>query len=73
MVFPDIAGVGAMGHTVDDALANAEDVIRDYALEMKKDCAELATPSPIESIIVPDDSQLVTVTLNAATIPSPRG
>lgn len=32
VVFPDILGVGAMGHTVDEALLNAEDAFRDYAI-----------------------------------------
>ena len=36
VVFPDIPGVGAMGHTVDEALANAEEVLRDYASKWRK-------------------------------------
>ena len=33
VVFPDIPGVAAMGDTVDEALLNAEDALRDYAVE----------------------------------------
>ena len=47
VVFPDIPGVGAMGHTVDEALLNAEDVLRDYAIESEKDGEELVAPRPV--------------------------
>ena len=40
MVFPDIPGVGAMGRTVDEALLNAEDALRDYATEAERDGVE---------------------------------
>lgn len=33
VVFPDIPGVGAMGHSVEEALIDAEDALRDYAIE----------------------------------------
>ena len=44
VVFPDIPGVGAMGHTVDEALLNAEDALRDYATATDRDGDELACP-----------------------------
>ena len=53
VVFPDIPGVGAMGHTVDEALLNAEDALRDYAIEAEKDGEELAEPSPFQTIETP--------------------
>ena len=59
VVFPDIPGVGAMGHTVDEALLNAEEVLRDYALETEKDGEELASASSFQSIETPRGSQLV--------------
>ena len=62
VVFPDIRGVVAMGHTVDEALLNAEDALRDYVIETKKDGNELAAPSPLRSI-----------SLNSARITLPRG
>ena len=63
VVFPDIPGVGAMGTTVDEALSNAEDVLRDYAIETERDGAQLAIPSPCHSIEIPAGNELVTVPL----------
>ena len=63
VVFPDIPGVGAMGHTVDEALLNAEDVLRDYAIETEKDGEELARPSPFQSVETPKGNQLVSIPL----------
>ena len=63
VVFPDIPGVGAMGHTVDEALLNAEDALRDYAIEAEKDGEELAEPSPFQSIETPTGSQLTSIPL----------
>ena len=63
VVFPDIPGVGAMGHTVDEALLNAEDALRDYAIEAEKDGDELARPSPFQSIETPTGSQLTSIPL----------
>ena len=47
VVFPDIPGIGAMGSTINEAMANAEEVLRDYAMEAHKDGEELAIPSPL--------------------------
>ena len=63
VVFPDIPGVGAMGQTVDEALLNAEDVLRDYAIETEKDGEKLATPSPFQTIETPQGNQLVSIPL----------
>ena len=63
VVFPDIPGVGAMGHTVDEALLNAEDALRDYAIEAEKDGEELARPSHFRSIETPRGSQLTSIPL----------
>ena len=63
MVFPDIPGVGAMGHTVDEALLNAEDALRDYAIEAEKDGEELAEPSPFQTIETPSGSQITSIPL----------
>ena len=63
VVFPDIRGVVAMGCTVDEALINAEDVLRDYAIETEKDGMELATPTPFEFIQTPPGRQLVSIPL----------
>ncbi|AYD00723.1 type II toxin-antitoxin system HicB family antitoxin [Neorhizobium sp. NCHU2750] len=63
VVFPDIDGVVAMGKTVDEALLNAEEALRDYALETERENASLAEPSALENVIVPAGSTLTTVPL----------
>ena len=63
IIFPDIPGVGAMGHTVDEALLNAEDVLQDYAIETEQDGEQPASPSPLHSIAIPAGNQLVSIPL----------
>ena len=63
VVFPDIPGVGAMGHTVDEALLNAEDALRDYAIETEKDGEELVSPSPFQAVETPKGNLLVSIPL----------
>ena len=36
VVFPDLPGCVAMGYTVEDAIVNAEDAMRDWVDEMEK-------------------------------------
>ena len=64
VVFPDIPGIGAMGDTVDEALLNAGDALRDYAVETERDGDELARPSPFQGIETPAVNRLVSVPLN---------
>ena len=63
VVFPDIPGVGAMGYTVEEALANASEVLSDYAIEMENDGLPLATPSALEDVEVPEGCALTTILL----------
>ena len=63
VVFPDVPGVGAMGNTIDEALLNAEDALRDYAIEAERDGEELAVPSPFQAIQTPTGTQLVSIPL----------
>ena len=63
VVFPDIPGVAAMGNTVEEALRNAEDALKDYAIETEVDGEELACPSPMQSVEVPEGSRVVSVSL----------
>ena len=63
VVFPDLPGCAAMGYTVEDAIVNAEDAMRDWMEEMEKRGREIATPSSFESIEVPEGCQLVSVPL----------
>ncbi|MCY4624282.1 MAG: type II toxin-antitoxin system HicB family antitoxin [Chloroflexi bacterium] len=64
VVFPDVAGIGAMGATVDEALGNAKAVLIGYAIEMERDGLPLAAPSRLEVISVPQGNQLTSVTVN---------
>ena len=63
VVFPDLPGCVAMGYTVEDALVNAEDTLRDYTLDAEEDGEALPRPSPFQSIDVPKGSQLVSIPL----------
>ena len=60
--FPDLPGIVAMGETVDDALLNAEEALRDYVTETEQDGARVAEPSPIEGFW-PAGAALVAVPL----------
>ena len=62
-VFPNLVGCCAMGDTVDEAMLNAEDALRDYVVEMEKDGREIAPPSPLDSIETPPGNQLVSIPL----------
>ena len=37
VAFPDLPGIVAMGKTIDEAMVNAEEALRDYATEALKD------------------------------------
>ena len=61
--FPDLPGVVAMGKTIDDALAHAEEALQDYAAETAKDGDELTMPTPLEQVEVPAGQTLVSIPL----------
>lgn len=63
VVFPDLPGIVAMGATVEDAMVNAEQALRDYVLEAERDGADIESPSAIESVVSPSGSALVSVPL----------
>jgi predicted RNase H-like HicB family nuclease len=63
VVFPDMDGVVAMGETLDEAIRNAEDSLRDYARSCDELGEQLAVPSDLESIQVPDGSTLTSIAL----------
>ena len=44
--FPTCRAFVAMGKTIDEAMVHAEESLRDYAIEARKDDAELAMPKP---------------------------
>ncbi len=63
VVFPDMDGVVAMGSTVDEALINAEESLRDYAIETERRGESLATPTPLEAVVIPEGATLTSVPL----------
>ena len=63
VVFPDLPGIVAMGDTLEEVLANAEEAFRDYALESERDGLALIPPSASEHIQVPAGCTLTHVTL----------
>ena len=63
IVFPDLPGIVAMGDTLEEVLVNAQEVLRDYALESERDGLALIPPSASERIQVPDGCTLTHVTL----------
>ena len=52
-----------MGTTLDEALLNAEEALRDYATETEKDGRTLVAPSVLEDVSPAAGSTLVTVPL----------
>ena len=63
VAFPDLPGCVAMGSTVDEAIENAEDALRDWIDSMKDAGHPVAAPSVLETISVPQGSALTLVTL----------
>lgn len=63
VVFPDLPGIAAMGSTIDEALANAAEALRDYALETERDGENLILPSPEDTLWIPSGNQLVFIPL----------
>ena len=61
--FPDIPGVVAMGATMDEALLNAEEALRDYVIETEKTGDEPTPPSLIEEIEISAGNALVSIPL----------
>ena len=61
--FPDLPGIVALGETMDEALLNAEEALRDYALETERDGDAIPPPSAIEEIETPPGHALVPVPL----------
>ena len=63
VTFPDLPGIVAMGATLDEAMLNAEEALRDYATETEKDGRPLAAPSVPEDVSPATGCTLVTVPL----------
>lgn len=63
VTFPDLAGIVAMGATMDEAMINAEEALRDYALEAERDGVDVVPPSAIEAVRPEVGSALVSIPL----------
>ena len=63
VAFPDLPGIVAMGATVDEALVQAEQALRDYAIEAEKDGEELVPPRPMDEVSVSPGQMIVSVPL----------
>lgn len=63
IVFPDLPGIVAMGDTLEEAMANAEEALRDYALESERDGLALTPPSEVEDVEAPSGCTLTHVVL----------
>ena len=63
VTFPDLPGIVAMGISLDEAMINAEEALRDYALEAERDAAAIVPPSAIESVRPSVGSALVAIPL----------
>ena len=63
VTFPDLPGIAAMGETVEDALANAEEALREYVAETERDGARVAEASPLGNVSPPEESVLVVIPL----------
>ena len=61
VVFPDLPGCVAMGYTVEGALNNARDAMKDWMEEMEKAGHYISPPSPPHSVEVPEDCWLTSV------------
>ncbi len=62
-VVPDILGACAMGNTVDEALANAEDVLADFVSILAEDGKPIPPPSSIDDIPLQPGEIVAYVTL----------
>ena len=63
VTFPDLPGIVAMGKTLDEALVNAEEALRDYVVETEKDGETITPASALEQVKTPDGCLLVSVPL----------
>lgn len=63
VTFPDLPGIVAMGKTLDEALVNAEEALRDYVVEMEKDGETVTPPSALERVKPPAGCLLASIPL----------
>ena len=61
--FPDLPGCVAMGVNVDEALLHAEDSLRECAGDYEERGGAMPPPTPLEGVVTPPGTQLVSVPL----------
>ena len=61
--FPDLPGCVAMGQTMDEALLNAEESLRDWANDFEERGGHMPAPTALELVATPQGTQLVAVPL----------
>ena len=61
VTFPDLPGIVEMGSTIEEAMGHAEEALRDYAIEARKDGSVLRPPTAIENVEAPHGHTLVSV------------
>ena len=58
--FPDLPGIVAIGDTIDEALINAEEALRDYVIETEMDGDAIEQPCELDEVLV-EPGQVLTV------------
>ena len=71
VVFPDLPGCTAMGHSVEEAIANASDALRDWMDSMEEHGNPIPPPSALEDMEVPEGCALTTILLVRETRDKP--
>ncbi len=61
--FPDLPGIVAMGDTIDEALINAEEALRDYVIETEMDGDAIEQPCELDEVLVEPGQVLTAVPL----------
>ena len=61
VTFPDLPGIVAMGASVHEALVNAEEALRDYAIAAEEAGDAITPPAPMELTTTPAGCTLVSV------------
>ena len=68
VVFPDLPGCVAMGKTIDEALANAADVLRDWFDLSEEQGERIPSPQPLEKLRA--DPDVVSALADGASLAS---
>lgn len=63
VVMPDLRGAYAMGATVDEALADAEDMLPEFLEVLRESGVHIPSPSAAEDVVLKPGEMLAFVTL----------